>query len=670
MLSFPTSQREMRLISLCSIELLISALQLKTEEDERKYFPQKFSWLPEATKSENKHAGEVQTAKNNEPSQLTRAPPVHFCGSSRDSMTAEEFLNQPKSEKDSDGITTEEYLYPSQKPVQPKAPRPPHHPFGRNVDQITTEEFLYPSQLYGKDLKSAPASIPNEKFNFRPPSTKDDYHASNTRDYSEFATLDTPTLGYGMPVPEEDTQPDEIEWTVMLDGGIMPIEKRSARVDQQLPMQKKRYTTADEYQLGTADTPFLGLATTSSKSTAEPKFIPMIDGGVLPVPNPSNEQLGTADTPFLGLATTSSTSRPKEPKFIPMLDGGVLPAPAPYWPDEKKDTTGFCGTDWQPVMRRGQIMCVPNKYVNAFSGEYTFGDALIAMSESHEKVELPPAKDQIKQNREHARLLFYSFLYLSKVRWEQQTRTKEAILKNFANPVNFYCENILPRIAAAGTIISAATIHRTVPQIQRTSNGILPYSSNAQLNRIMLSQIVKQSLIKTMQFGMMRECKLHLQAKTNNDALSTMLAYGITGVPFQSIMYNIMIRDTYKHFGKAPPKLTLRNTIAPGILWCFLRESLATGGGLYLGGSLSPYLQQMMEKDYDPQRKPSFSTRFGTGLVCGATTALMTQWLHNTCLTAGRLATLGEPTQSPHYTLVSLQKTYEELGKRMFRKRI
>ncbi len=205
---------------------------------------------------------------------------------------------------------------------------------------------------------------------------------------------------------------------------------------------------------------------------------------------------------------------------------------------------------------------------------------------------------------------------------------------------NFWLSNVSWRLMASGSAISVITIDRTVPQAVRTSNGVLPQVPRATLNKLISSQLAKQSLLKTMQFYFMRECKLTLQSKTGSDASSTMIAYGLTGVPFQSLLYNLMISDTYTYFGKSAGNRgamqLMRETVLPGIFWCFIRESCATGGGLFLGGLLSPKVQAFVNEQTghksQPGERPNFGVRFVTGVTCGGVCALATQWLNENIL--------------------------------------
>jgi len=224
-----------------------------------------------------------------------------------------------------------------------------------------------------------------------------------------------------------------------------------------------------------------------------------------------------------------------------------------------------------------------------------------------------------------------------------------------------------PRLLTAGIGVSLVTIDRTIPQVVATSGGRLPTMPFLTRARMCGLFIPKQGVLKTGQFVAMREVKLSLDQYLPS-SLSTMLAYGLTGVPFQSVIYNTLISDTYKfHTGQAAG-VNLREMargVMPGIVWCFIRECCATGGGLYFG----PILKQKVVSELEERGKampPELALRFSSGLVCGAFCALGTQWLHNATLTAGRMAAVGDTKGAPHYTMSSMRGAYAELGGKMF----
>jgi len=230
--------------------------------------------------------------------------------------------------------------------------------------------------------------------------------------------------------------------------------------------------------------------------------------------------------------------------------------------------------------------------------------------------------------------------------------------------------DVVPWVGVSGVVVGATTVDRTIPQIVRTSQGKLSGMTTGLRWSLFRRVIGKQAGVKTAQFSAMRETKLSLDKALGNPALSTMLAYGITGVPFQSLLYNMLIADTYRFRGLAATSMGsasefMRRTVAPGVLWCFIRECCATGGGIYFGGALHQLATEAALRRGMPE-PPEKLSRFACGLTAGAGCALFTQWLHNTALTAGRLSALDHATESPHYTVVSLRQAWRDLGPKMF----
>jgi len=229
------------------------------------------------------------------------------------------------------------------------------------------------------------------------------------------------------------------------------------------------------------------------------------------------------------------------------------------------------------------------------------------------------------------------------------------------------CE-VAPRLLCSGVGVSLITIDRTVPQVVNTSGGLLKLQPTLGARAQMCVRFMpKQTVLKTSQFGALREVKLALD-QYFHPSVSTMLAYGTTGTLFQSIIYNTLISDTYKFMTGAAARKTSVSEVCrglmPGFAWCFIRECCATGGGLYFGPMLKAQLStSLRERGHEV---PELPLRFGSGLAAGAVCALGTQWLHNAALTAGRLAALSEPREAPHYTLLSLRRAYAEQGRRIF----
>lgn len=232
---------------------------------------------------------------------------------------------------------------------------------------------------------------------------------------------------------------------------------------------------------------------------------------------------------------------------------------------------------------------------------------------------------------------------------------------------------VIGRIVAASASIASATVIFTYPQVVQLSNGALAPVTLSSTARQFRVSMPFQFSAKFIQLGLMRQTKKQLDAFLP-EQLSVMMAYGLTGVPMQSIIYNAFIADVYRVQNTTGAAAAVKSTSAtsgsmgsyraaaadfvskklyPGLAWCFIRESCATGGGLALGPYASLMLQDVVGDQY-----PKL-TNFAAGLGCGAFTALCTQWLHNTCITAGTMAEVG-----PHYptTMSSLRQVYQDQG--------
>eukprot|EP01061_Rhynchopus_euleeides_P017073 TRINITY_DN28453_c0_g1_i1.p2 TRINITY_DN28453_c0_g1~~TRINITY_DN28453_c0_g1_i1.p2 ORF type:complete len:294 (+),score=92.70 TRINITY_DN28453_c0_g1_i1:84-884(+) len=226
---------------------------------------------------------------------------------------------------------------------------------------------------------------------------------------------------------------------------------------------------------------------------------------------------------------------------------------------------------------------------------------------------------------------------------------------------------VFPNLCIASTSVSVATVGFTYPQVITVSKGLLPPPTSSATLAVLARTMPFQIPMKFCQFTCMRTLKFKLDDISPGTAsLNTMVSYGTTGVPFQSVLYNQCISDIYKYHNASPPQLggstfadqaksLFWKKVYPGIAWCFLRECCATGGALVLGPMLSPKYTELIGDDY-----PVF-VRFAGGLTAGACTAFLTQWLHNTCLTAGSMAEMGEnPT-----TGAVIRRTYQNLGPSM-----
>eukprot|EP00931_Biecheleriopsis_adriatica_P124585 TRINITY_DN99731_c0_g1_i1.p1 TRINITY_DN99731_c0_g1~~TRINITY_DN99731_c0_g1_i1.p1 ORF type:complete len:217 (-),score=28.14 TRINITY_DN99731_c0_g1_i1:27-581(-) len=151
--------------------------------------------------------------------------------------------------------------------------------------------------------------------------------------------------------------------------------------------------------------------------------------------------------------------------------------------------------------------------------------------------------------------------------------------------------------------------------------------------------------------------------------MSIMIACGTMGVPFSSLQYNWAIQDTYRHFKIDPPEVQgmasfLRQKMAPGLPWAFLRAGCGTGGGIYYGPTVSTFIDEAVRTQ--GCHMSSWLTNFLGGLVTGAFGSLATQWVHNITLVAGRMAALGSRQQAPHYTTVALATAWKEMGMGLF----
>ena len=233
-------------------------------------------------------------------------------------------------------------------------------------------------------------------------------------------------------------------------------------------------------------------------------------------------------------------------------------------------------------------------------------------------------------------------------------------------PARLSWSGVFPNLCVSATSISMATVAFTYPQLSTVSKGLLPPPTLGNTVKVLAKTMPFQIPVKFGQFSCMRWLKYRLDdASPGTKPLNTMVAYGTTGVPFQSVLYNQCIGDIYKFHGLSPPQLggaslaekaktLFWKKVYPGIAWCFCRESCATGGALVLGPALMPIYEPYLGE------YPTLH-RFTSGLTAGACTAFLTQWLHNTCLTAGSMAEMGEDPA----TFAVLRRTYENLGTSM-----
>eukprot|EP00993_Chasmostoma_nieuportense_P003297 NODE_4023_length_855_cov_12.057692_g3866_i0.p1 GENE.NODE_4023_length_855_cov_12.057692_g3866_i0~~NODE_4023_length_855_cov_12.057692_g3866_i0.p1 ORF type:complete len:174 (-),score=54.66 NODE_4023_length_855_cov_12.057692_g3866_i0:332-811(-) len=114
------------------------------------------------------------------------------------------------------------------------------------------------------------------------------------------------------------------------------------------------------------------------------------------------------------------------------------------------------------------------------------------------------------------------------------------------------------RVAIASCPVSLATVCFTYPQVTTLSKGLLPKANLLSLGGILKKSMASQWLLKAAQFLCLRELKLAMDGLSpNTSGLNTMLAYGITGVPAQSVLYNRLIADIFQyHNASKPSQLT------------------------------------------------------------------------------------------------------------------
>eukprot|EP00928_Gymnodinium_smaydae_P020874 TRINITY_DN18070_c0_g3_i1.p1 TRINITY_DN18070_c0_g3~~TRINITY_DN18070_c0_g3_i1.p1 ORF type:complete len:293 (+),score=49.35 TRINITY_DN18070_c0_g3_i1:73-951(+) len=227
-----------------------------------------------------------------------------------------------------------------------------------------------------------------------------------------------------------------------------------------------------------------------------------------------------------------------------------------------------------------------------------------------------------------------------------------------------YCTEVVPRLGVGGCAIGVFLATTTIPQVVRTSGGRVGQLNWSVWTRMFLRIWPKAGGLKAAQYAAIREMKTGLDTAGFHPAASKMLSFGVIGTLFQSVIYNELIKDVYKVYaGKVVERQSLAQvarSIAPGIVWCFGRETFSMGGGLYLG----PILEARLKHEFTQRgiEVPEYPLSFASGFASGAATALATQWLHNTTLVAGRMAAANELKEAPHYTVSSLRVAYAEMG--------
>eukprot|EP00929_Paragymnodinium_shiwhaense_P111328 TRINITY_DN7921_c0_g1_i1.p2 TRINITY_DN7921_c0_g1~~TRINITY_DN7921_c0_g1_i1.p2 ORF type:complete len:284 (-),score=83.48 TRINITY_DN7921_c0_g1_i1:307-1158(-) len=231
-----------------------------------------------------------------------------------------------------------------------------------------------------------------------------------------------------------------------------------------------------------------------------------------------------------------------------------------------------------------------------------------------------------------------------------------------------YFMEVVPRIGCAGGIIGLITVKTTVPQVIKTSGGAMGALNMSLWTRMFMRISPKAGGLKAVQYGIMREIKTGLDATGCDPSVSKMLAFGVAGTGFQSVIYNLLIADVYKIYtGKEAQRLsfqTIAKSTMPGIVWCFGRETFSMGAGIALQPFVARYVQGKFKES--GVEVPDFALRFTTGFMTGGMTALGTQWMHNLTLVAGRMAAQEVKAGAPHYTSGALTTAWQELGPSLF----
>merc|ERR1712187_703573 len=84
----------------------------------------------------------------------------------------------------------------------------------------------------------------------------------------------------------------------------------------------------------------------------------------------------------------------------------------------------------------------------------------------------------------------------------------------------------------------------------------------------------------------------------------------------------------------------LRQKLAPGLPWAFIRAAFGTGSGLYFGPKAAVTIEESLQNVGCDV--PSRMTIVAGSLFTGAIASVATQGAHNVTLVAGRMAALGE----------------------------
>lgn len=236
--------------------------------------------------------------------------------------------------------------------------------------------------------------------------------------------------------------------------------------------------------------------------------------------------------------------------------------------------------------------------------------------------------------------------------------------------------DVMPSIVASSVVCSAAIVEFTIPQVvklsQATAQALPPAPLFPHRAAMFARFIGPQTALTVLQFGLVRELREVIDKAVGWSPVNLSIAYGVASVPLITAKYNLIIAGVYKYNGVSNPQAPSaesylqtctrfwRRNIQPGLLWSYLRDSGSVGGGVVLGPYVSARLAALTSDGREPSA-PSALHRFGGGLISGCCTGLATQWLHNTALTAGRMA---EAAGKPPGTFECLQQTFAEHGSR------
>ena len=222
--------------------------------------------------------------------------------------------------------------------------------------------------------------------------------------------------------------------------------------------------------------------------------------------------------------------------------------------------------------------------------------------------------------------------------------------------------------AVSSTLCSAVLVQFTVPQIVHLSAATqtpLPRLALRDGAAVMRRALFTQSAITTVQFCLVRELRVALDALTGKRRMNMSFAYGAVSVPIVAAKYNLLTADTYFLLGGSrgaaaaaafDPVAFWRSKIKPGLAWSFLRDSGSIGGSIALGPLLSAAVTRRLVGEGEA---PSVAMRFSCGLATGFCTGLATQLLHNAALTAGRISELEGRCPG---TLESMRAVFAEHG--------